>query len=328
MIELIFEGVSYTNWTEYTVDVDLRRSASSFSLKVRPPATGVPITPGGLAEITIDGNTILWGRVDIVSMRTNAGGSQVGIHGRDAGGLLVDAACLPSWRWTNGTLSDIASTVANYVGMIRTPNVEYSPTVRSLKAEPGERCWALLERVARAEGLRMWVAANGQLQISQYISSSPTSAGRLVLNRRGEEVNVIDADVRRSCIDSYSEITVLGQWDDGRSTKSQMAQELDLAAPYFKPDVLVADVRGAAEAKAHALEAATRGAGRRLELEYTVRGHVDASGVPWTVNTLVEVEDEVNQVTGQHIVIATRFSRGPDGTKTMLTLADPAVFRG
>ena len=116
MMELVFEGKTFTNWIDYSVDVDIRRPASSFRFSVRKPSSqSGPVTPGGVAEIKVDGNTILWGRIDKTSSRRAPGQVGLTLHGRSAGGLLVDAAAKPTWRWKNATLETVAKTIADYV---------------------------------------------------------------------------------------------------------------------------------------------------------------------------------------------------------------------
>jgi len=329
MMELVFEGKTFTNWIDYSVDVDIRRPASSFRFSVRKPSSqSGPVTPGGVAEIKVDGNTILWGRIDKTSSRRAPGQVGLTLHGRSAGGLLVDAAAKPTWRWKNATLETVAKTIANYVGMLRSPNVEYSPTLKAVKVEPGERCWALVDRLARSEGMRIWVDAGGTLQLSQYISAGP-SKGRLVSRPDGKGVNVIDSTVSRSCLESFSQYEVFGHWDDGTRTARPKAWHVDLSAPYFKPEVLVEEVRGETEALHVVRDVSSRNQAKRLELEYVVKGHTTDAGVPWQVNTLVDVEDLEEEIAGQFIVLATRFTRSKsEGTRTALTLADPSVFLG
>lgn len=313
-LQLYFEGSLYDDWLEYSCTSDLRRPAASFRLRARP--TDSPVTPGGVAELKVDGETVLWGRVDEVTTRRSADAAELELGGRDSGGLLLDCSADPTWTWSRRPLSIIVSQVASYAGVVATATIEYDPTVRKLKAEPGESCWSVLERAVTGAGMRLWVGADGGLVVSPYLTSGP-SAGRLTAGD-----NILESRVRRSFRDAYSEVQVLGEWDDGTATSRLKGTWTDTTAPFFRSMVRTEEVRGSDDAKSQAEVLGTRAAASRFEAVYRVVGHVDGRGKPWAVNTLVDVDDAAEGVQRRLLVVGRRleYSRGL-GRTTELTLA-------
>ena len=326
-ITVLYGGQAWSNWMAYRIEQDLQRPAAAFSLEVRPPSSSpTPVTPGSVVEVQVLGQTVLWGRVDEVVRRWSADGLSLELSGRDAGGLLVDASADPGWVWKDTNLSLIASQVATYVGMVETPEVEVDVPVTA-KVEPGESCWDLVDRLVRAQGMRAWVAENGHLVVSQFLTSGPASA-ELRLRRSGSTNNIHELEVRRSSADGASEVTVLAQADDDTNHARFRGTWTDLEYPYSKPRVVVDDtVRSQDEADARAGELGAEGRASRFEANATIKGHVVTGTTPWACNTLVQLEVEAEAISGLYLVAARTFIRDTQGgARTELRLVDPQDF--
>lgn len=328
-VTLLYGGALYGNWLSYDVASSLARPASAFRLSVRPPDDFDPLTvePGSIAQLLIGENTVMWGRVDEVELSRDRGRSTMDIHGRDAGGMLVDCAADYTWSWRKTSLSAIAATVCTYAGLIRPPVGGGDVVVEAAQVEPGETCWDLLNRLADAGGVDLWIAADGHLEIGSYNTAGTFVGG--IRDVPGQVGNtVLRSSVHRSTGDAYSKVTVLSHWDAGAGQQRFKGEWLDLTFPYFRPRVAIEpDCKTSADAEAKAGQLGAAAKASRFEATYVVRGHERIPGEPWAVNQLLWVEDEPNGVTGVHLAVGRRFRHSRDeGTTTELVLANPEDF--
>ncbi len=330
-VQLLYGGQLYSHWLSYDVSSSLARPASAFRLSVRPPDTFDPLTvePGSIAQLLIGPSLVMWGRVDEVELARDRQRTTMEIHGRDAGGLLVDCAADYTWRWRNAALSAIAATVCTYAGLVLPPVGGSDVVVKDAQVEPGESCWDFLSRLADAGGVDLWIEADGHLEIGSYDLTGTYYGGlRDVPGQVGN--TILRSSVHRSTADAISEVTVLSHWDEGGGQTRFKGEWLDLSFPYFKPRVAIEpDCKSAADATAKARQIGTAARASRFEATYVVRGHERIPGEPWAVNQLLWVQDQPHGVNGVHLVVGRRFrhSRDEDQT-TELVVVRPEDFGG
>jgi len=328
-ISLLYGGVEYADWMSYSVRSSLLRAAAGWTLSLHHPATPELqiVEPGGVAELRCNDQTILWGRVDDTDVRGSSKRRTLEIHGRDAGALLIDSSADVSWSWRSALLSVILTQVAAYAGMIRSPVLAYDPVITEAKVEPGESCWDLLGRLVKANGMGMWIAPDGHLEVGQFTTYAPVSGTlRLVPGAPGN--NVLDFDIHRSCSDAYSEVTVFGHRDTGAGHSRFRGEWLDLTFPYFKPLVMTdLSLETSSAAQERAAIEGQRAKVSRFDARYGVPGHLADAGLPWSVNSLVAVIDLLNGVMGNYLVVDRELRRSrEEGTLTQLGLAVPEDF--
>ena len=330
-VQLLYAGALYGNWLSYDVASSLARPASAFRLSVRPEEEFNPllVEPGSIAQLMIGQATVMWGRVDEVELSRDRSRTTMDIHGRDAGGLLVDAAADFTWKWRETQLSVIAATVCAHAGLILPPVGGDDVVVKDAQVEPGESCWDLLNRLADAAGADLWIAADGHLEIGQY-NLTGTFYGQL-RDVPGQVGNTIKrSSVHRSSADAFSEVTVLSHWDEGQGQTRLKGSWTDLTFPYYKPRVAIEpDCKTAADATAKAQQIGTAAKASRFEATYVIGGHERIPGEPWAVNKLLWIEDQLHGVNGVHLVVTRRFRQSRDeGTTTELSVVRPEDFVG
>jgi len=326
-VELLWEGSLWANWLEYSVASDLDRPAAAFAFRARPRGDiSTPATPGGSIEARVDGETVLWGLVESVTTRRTADSVELEVAGRDAGGLLLTASSDPTWRWRRQSLSSIASTVCTYAGVPAEPVLDFDPTVSQGKAEPGESCWATLQRLAESEGMRLWIEPSGALHVGQWVSyAEPRGELRRRRAAARRENNIITSSVTRAFETSWSEVTVWAERGSGGGHAHWTGSWVDTTAPFYRPLVVVAgEVRNQAGADAAASVAGVQAQRDRFRASYEVRGHLDASGLAWAPNTIVQVTDEDEAIDRRLVVVGRTLSLSKEkGTRTELRLAVP-----
>lgn len=327
-VRLLVDGVAFPNWTSYEVSTDMRRAAGSWTVRA-PTRRDKPVTPGGVVALKIGSRQVLRGRVEEVEQVLGSDQDELVLSGRDSGGALLGCAAKPSWRWRGQLLSTIATTVGQFAGVDRGPDVQADSTIKDWKVEPGDSCWTTLRNLVESEGLRLWVAGDGRLRISQWQTYGRAS-GRLVRKRaEPQRNNILRSRVRRAWREAWSEVQVIGEWDAGEGAGQIVGRWVDLTAPSFRLAVRQERVRSQADADNRAADIGRQAALQRLEIEYEVAGHLNGQAAPWELNELVEVDDEVEELQGDYLLVGRTFTNGDQGQRTRLTLIEPeALTRG
>jgi prophage tail gpP-like protein len=204
----------------------------------------------------------------------------------------------------------------------------------SLKVEPGERVYEVLERSARKIGMMLWCGADGCGIIAKpNYDQSPIYELHLHPQSSGasRQNNIETAEIREDGRDRYSRyrfLATMGNTKADSGTASRARSEIiddEVALVIDRPLIET----GETQKKAGAIKQAEREMQRRrfdsLEITYTVRGHRNR-GLLWQQDTLALVADEVNGVNGVYYVVGRRFSGNDRGQTTQVRLRRPGTL--
>lgn len=197
-------------------------------------------------------------------------------------------------------------------------------SVREARPQPGETRWAFILRHAIRFGLLPWMSPDGALIIAapSYGSRPTHRLVRRIVNDPNDPNTIIEGGEDFNVGARFSEVVVYGRGLGRDAMRAPIVgRATDVSMPYEQPLVIHdASVRTAEEAERRAVREMMRARHERRVCEYVVSGH-GSGGVLYAVDTIVEVYDEVAQVSGQWYVTARTFvCDRANGTATTLRL--------
>lgn len=326
-LSLLVGGQRFANWLSYECDsaLDTPAAAWSFSVRLADAADLAIVTPGAWAEVHLDDEVILSGRIDDTRSQGDRRAHLFTARGRDQAALALDYSAPLTWTYTKTTMAALINAVTQTVGMTRTAVVDDSGSF-SAKPEPGESCWEFLVRVAQRRSLRAWMAPDGTLHVGRWTTSGPSIA---TLTRvRGGPNNILSATVRRSLRKSASKITICGSWDSESDSYAVSGSYSDPEFPFTREAILSdGDVESNADAVTRARQEMAERKAEEFTVELRVRGHAAPAGTAWAPNQLVTLIDELEDINEQLLITGRRcILNRRDGTVTDLTLKRPAYY--
>lgn len=323
-LSLLVGGVSHSDWLDFDVDADLRIAAAAWSVSLGIQAAALPseVQPGARAVLRAGNEVLMTGVIDEIHHSVNRNQHTLYLGGRDNAAILVDCSA-PIFTAQNMTLQDVISQVVKPLGVFSVRiDAQKSTAAKKFSVEPGESAWDALKKAAEVCGLWPWVAADGTLIIGGPDYSVPPVA-QLILQREGQESNILALTVTRDMSRRYSQTTVLAQSHGGGAHdghRDRRCTVKDTSMPLYRPCVVVvADTDDDAEVqfRARKLQADARLSGLMLTVE--VKGFRTASGVLWAPGQRVRIKSDVHGIDDVYYLMHRRF-RGGRGVPTITTL--------
>lgn len=317
------------------------------------------------AQVYVDGALQMTGYVDDVCNTTDAdGGAAMEIVGRDVFGQLVDCSAEPathhnvdlktlaeklSARWgiewivENETNRQTLLAAKRRVAQAKRKAGNDKAVAKAqrhlaaikaqiflrVKVEPGETPMEVIQRQAKKSQLMVWASADGKgiiasprydqpalYSLYQYPRTSP----RRHLN------NILNTRVMRSGRDRFSSYRVVGSFtDDGEKSHRLESEATDSEVTIERPLIITGSAKKLKEAQTEAQNEMQRRKFEGLVIELIVKRHTN-NGQLWETDTLADLDDEVNGLSGPFYVTRRRFVAGEKGQRTELTLHEPGVL--
>lgn len=328
-LRLTINGTAYGGWKAMRIHLGMEEVSGTFDLEVSEiwPAQLTPreIRTGDKAAVTIDGETLITGYVDVVSVGYDARSHTFNVRGRDATADLVDCAAIhKKGEWRNADLAQIAKDLVAPFGIPVKISGDIGKPFPSFAIEPGETVFECLERAARQRGARLLSDGKGSLLVG---TQAPGRIGTAL--KEGE--NLLAASATNDASQRFSEYTVKGQQsgtDDvhGSAAASIKAVAKDGAVQRYRPLMILDEDQGdiAGFERRAKWEASVRGA-RALTVNATVQGWSHAGGL-WRPNNLAQVEAPRLRVQRELLVRDVDLVCDAGGTRTDLVLTPQEAF--
>lgn len=233
--------------------------------------------------------------------------------------------------------------------------------LKQIKAFPGEGAFAFAARIAQLQGLWIWLSHDGALIVSEPdYDQSPSASITRKRSPASDANNVITGGVRRSVAEQPSALICTGRGGGGEHARAGMTvlalnnavgptdEAVALIEKYKKQRATIVGFndgtypfprylgKGRAiylhDDSATTPEELERFARRELalrqrkafEAHYTVEGHVSGEGTIWSVDTMVQVEDDIANIHEPLYVLSRTFRKSrTGGTTTDLHLIRP-----
>ncbi len=339
-ITLVVAGDAWRNWTSYEVSAQFETPADGWHVEARNPSSSqlAAIETGTVIILMVGSSVVLKGRLDRKELRrTTSGGTVVGLSGRDLAGQLVDCSTPTSWTFRNVSVATLATKALAALGItaVVQAHADAQVPMKWAAAEPGESYWQVIERYARKARLLPWMTPAGVLRIDRpdYTSAPVARLVNAASSTWRQDGNVLESVYVDDVTGRYTEVTVLGQ---GKGSDTLfggsvahlrgVATDTDLAARgLVRPLVLDdGDIRSSSEATARAEWEISHRRYQGRSLEYVVSGHGPSLQEVWSLDSMVQVHDELAGISDTWWLAGYRLLRDTrHGTRTALTLRPP-----
>ncbi len=342
MITIEVAGQEYTDFLSAGVDrsVDTLAGAFSFLATARTGST-YPIRVGQSCKVFVDGTKQIDGFVENVEVNYSVGGHTISISGRDKSADLIDSTIGPNIDLKGPiTLAGICKTVISKMGldMVVTdsaPGLAPFADSEIASAEIDKQGFGFLESFARQRQVFLTGDGAGNLVITRAGSTRAGTGLQNILdgqrNNIKESSSSNDTSLRFNLYDVAAQLNV-SAFDTEVSSidianQNGSALDGDIRASrrlYFQAEK---SADGHTSKERATWEANIRRA-RSSKYSATVAGFRQEDGTPWSLNQLVNVNDDFADIRADMLVWALKFRYSVDGgSTTSIDLVPPDALK-
>lgn len=332
-VEVLTGGRLYRGWREVEISRSLDNLSAAFRLKVtdlRAGLTAWPLQEGDTAEVRLDGDVVLTGRIDVWAPSLSAEDHSIAIAGRDLTADLIDCSCiLTPGSWRKITLADLAAKVAAPYGLDVEidAGLDIGSPFDQAQVNPGETAWEVIERHARQRGVLVTSTADGKIRLTR--PGFVAQAGPIV-----EGGNMLEGSAEHSAAERYGRYIVKAQRRGKAGLYGKQASEVsvEIADPEVvrsERALLVIAETGLdlAEARKRAeWERAVR-VGRASRARVTVDSWRDEAGELWTVGQSVTVQAPTLRIVGQVLIAGVTYILDDSGERAEIDLVRLGAYQ-
>lgn len=221
-MRLEVDGIEYSNFTSASCELRLDSLSNTFSFEaVAPGAQSLPFKGGEACKVAVDGETVLTGFIEVVSVSYDAGDHTINISGRDKTADLLDSTIddIDDIRGEGLTLKILIEKVISQLGLdiqvIDEVNPDPFSAAEDIAApEPGDNAFAFIEKYSRKR--QVLLTSNGDGDVVIATNSGQTADGAVQ--------HIVDASDNNVLTSSFSYDTT------GRYNAYKMASGLNPVA--------------------------------------------------------------------------------------------------
>jgi prophage tail gpP-like protein len=371
-VVLEIDGARFTSWTEVTITRDLGEVCSSFEVATDDIARSAAALPGSrntpsnavlkpfqAVKITLDGELVLKGWIDIASPEISDRSVGVRISGRDVTGDLMDCAAAPLGpvEYKAIKLEALAAKLCQPFGVTVTAEVDTGEPIRKVSIEQTETVMSVLEKYTRKRAILMVSDGVGGLILTRSGTGRAPGDLRLGVNV-AYGAGTFDGSKRYSVVYVKGQAGHAGGKRKAKAALDATAEPLDAAsgAPAADADADAATGREAravtilgiayddevgryrpsvrtpraASASAEELQreaewyvSTARGAGDSVE--YDVHDWREG-GTLWRANQMAHVIDAYQDIDKDLLIAGAVWRYGPRGTWTSLRVCGKEAY--
>lgn len=338
-------GVEYANFVRSSAEIRLDALANTFSFEATSEdARPLPFLGGEACKVSVDGEVVVTGFIEVVNVNGDATSHSITIEGRDKPADVIDSSL--------GVLSDIRPPISlksiierviDHLGadisVVDLANPEPFNAAEDLAApEPGQNAFEFIEGLARKRQVLLTSDGNGNVVIT---ASSQQEINATVQHRVGDDTNNVliysgsyDLSRRFNRYVSASQLNPVPLNLAGTTANEDIVSQgidnpvLDAAVRVGRVMFLTAEsMFSSAEGERRATWEANVRKARGRVYSATVHGYRNQTGDIWRPNTLVRVNDEYVGIEATMLVNSTTFALdGGSGRTTALSLVERNAY--
>lgn len=304
-------GRSYSGFTSATADVRIDALCNSFSIAIGPSSSIViPLNRGDECVITVDGEPIVKGYIEVISGSGDSSSHTINIAGRDRCSDIVDSTLKPIKDIKppislKKVIELVISAIGSDLDVIDYTDVKFDRAEDLIAIERGDNAFEFIEKLARKKQVILTSDHDGNVVIQKTIGRQ--IAASIVNKKLGNSNNVIeygfsyDDTKRFNRYESLSNLNIntLGNTPGILPEKStdQRGFAQDRKIREGRQLILVSEKSGSNEsmAKRAAWESNIRRARSRV-YHALINGYRNQAGEIWTTNTVIRVQDDHAQI--------------------------------
>jgi prophage tail gpP-like protein len=339
-------GQGFAGWEALTITRSLDSVADGFSLTAPfnpdTPQVVAAFRPFGYqrAEVKIDGETVLTGRVELVSPSTQAGDRIINVQGRSLTGSLVECSIDGvGYEFAGLSLLQVAQKICQPFGITATSTVGSGPVLKTAvgavsvaeagealsesRAQPGDDAYAFLNRLAQDAGLILTSDVKGRLVITKIQPATAPVAS--IIEGDGP---VISVSAKYDGVSRWSKYKVLQQQD---GTPDLKGEATDGGVKIYRPKNEIGSDSDAGNLAKAARWKRALALADAVEVSAVVAGWRTNAGQIWTPGMAVTVKAPGAFIINESKFIvaeATLTLDASQGRTTALRLVLPATYTG
>ena len=330
--QLLVNGLAYEGWTSISVKRSLRDAAARFELGLTDKWPGRseswPLAPGDKAEIWLDDEKVLTGFIDTLEPDISEVAHGVRVTGRSRTADLVDCAALvKGGQFQNYDLAAIARALAAPFGIDVSAEAPTGAAFADVQINPGETCFAVIERLCRLRALLASDTRDGHLRLTRAGAGGAGRASGLVYG-----TNIVSARASLSHARRFSDYIVKGQQAgsddiDGPRAAQPSGTVKDAAVTRYRPKLILAEAPGGgADMTQRAIWDQRIDAAESLEVSVAVRGWRDENGVLWDAGQICPVSIAPLGIDQDLLIVDVEWRKDESGSASVMTLLPPEAL--
>ncbi len=350
MLELVVNGVSYTDFTDIELGVSLTTLSGAFSFKAVAGGKSVitnafPIKQGDSCTVLVDGVTKLTGFVEIINVAYSSQEHSISIQGRDKTGDVIDATVGANFNFDSGiTLERVISQSLETAGITGIEVINNAGTIRPFEAgelvqgSVGDSLQEFFELYARKRQVLLTTDGLGNIVLAR--AEAILIQNTTLLNELGGVKNNIKAaNVTYNDSERYNTYVIHSQGNPsalnigGLQGSDQLEAALSTATDATirtsrTLNMLAENSSSNEECTERAIWQSNIDRVRSFTYEVTLAGHsIEQLGTDWILNRLIPVIDDFADVDATLLIndIVWRYSV-TGGSTTALGLVEKDAY--
>lgn len=338
MIELIVNGTPFTDFTEAAVTVSLTTLANDFSFTASAVDGFPPLKQGDEVVVIVDREKAVTGTIDEVNGRDTEGNHLVTYSGRDKTGDLLDSQInviddiRPEGSLTvRGLIRIVLDHLELDINILDLVNpAPFNKAEDFISPQVGENAFDFIANYAKKRQVLLSSTEEGDILITQ---SAPTDSDAAVQRLQGaNDNNILTQSWTVNASQLFNRYVHRGQLDPravnfaGDSTiesvENQSGESVDSDVRVGRQSVRVeADSYSSAQLLDRAKWSNQLAKAKATRFTCSVKGHQKPGefGELWEINTLVQVNSDVADISRKMLIDTITFSQG-EGQPTITTL--------
>jgi prophage tail gpP-like protein len=326
-------GNIWQDWTQFSLSRALKACTGEIRLSMTRPWNGVQpinIDDGEPITVFVGNELIATGYVSEFRPGYDAKTIRYELICHDKTIDLVECAVVhASGQWNNITLDTLAREICQPFNIDVAVEADIGTAFSTIRLEPGETAFELLERLSRQRGVLLTTNALGQLVLTT--SSAERLNSRLQLGQ-----NIRAAQGRFSIRERFSQIIVKGDGGsqsqtDISETGGQSVTQTDPDVPRYRPHILLTEelftIEGAERrGKWQIADNLAKSAYTQITVSGWRYGDPE-NGSLWPLNRRIQVTDPIQNIEAELLIVSRTFTEDETGRQTVLGLSPPQAMQ-
>lgn len=336
MIKIQVNGKPFTDFVTVKATVDLKTMANDFSFTASAVSDFPPLKKGDTAVVTVDDTKILTGFIDEIDGTDQEGTHTITYAGRDKTGDLIDSEInvIDDIKASESlTLKKIIEIVISHLGLklevVDLLNADpFNAAEDIIAPRVGMKALEFIAGYAFKRQALLSSNGDGNVLITQ---SSPQDSGAVLQRLTGaNDNNILSQNWSLNGSAQYNKYVHRGQLApqatnlaasfDIKKIENQSGEAVDETIRLGRQKVIVeTNSYSSAQLKNRALWAKQLAAAKANTFSCVTNGHQKPLGGVWAVNTLVQINSDVADITRKMLLETITFSEG-EGQPTTSSL--------
>ena len=311
-------NVDYTGWKTAKLTRSIEQPAASFSFSAPHPQKNVQIKVQDEIEISIEGETQTKGKIFKIGGSSNSDDANRSYSGRSSIADAIDSSAEPK-LWQNISAKNIINQLLQPYP-IKTEFIIEPQIKTELRVNPGDTVWQSIDKLLQKENLLAFELKPGILTIDR----APENNAFASLEFGTQDILSLDG-YSLDITNRFENYTVVGEGILG-SPASAIGKAID---NNIKGRSIIIQLSGNVNNERCQIvadyESAVRAA-RSLSFSYRVPNWYTNDGKLWIPNKRVNIEDEENDINGEHLLTSVTLNETGKDEWAVLKFAPPESY--